>query len=71
MMVPPLPSSKHEAGAFAPLPLAGGVGGGTDVEAALRGCSPSPSPSRLREGNAGTAACDLLKGPRSPGQLSI
>ncbi len=63
-------SGEHESGACAPLPLAGGVGGGTDVEAVLRVCSPSPSPSRKREGNAGTAACDLLKGPRTPGQLN-
>jgi hypothetical protein len=62
-------SGEHEGGACAPLPLAGGVGGGIDVEAVLRGCSPSPSPSRKREGNAGTAACDMLKGPRSSGQL--
>ncbi len=66
----PTPSSQHAVRAFAPLPLAGGVGGGTDVEAVLRGCSPSPSPSRKREGNAGTTACDMLKGPRSPGQLN-
>ena len=69
MMLPPLPSSKHAAGAFAPLPLAGGVGGETDVEAVLRGCSPSPSPSRKRKGNAGVSVRIHLKGPRLPGQL--
>ncbi len=36
---------------FAPLPLAGGVGGGPVMEGASLADMPSPSPSRKREGN--------------------
>ena len=69
------PSHSIEGGgrrfdSSAPLPLAGGVGGGTDVEEAQRRSIPSPSPSRKRKGNAGVTVRTHLKGPRTPGQLS-
>jgi hypothetical protein len=35
----------------APLPLAGGVGGGPEMESFPPMDSPSPNPSRKREGN--------------------